>query len=80
MEKEIIVVPDQDEAGLKLIDSAVEYNYSVSVPDWPADIKDVNDAVCCYGEITTLLMIMESRVSGKIKIEMARKKLKAKVR
>jgi hypothetical protein len=80
LEKEIIVVPDQDEAGLKLIDSALEYNYSVSIPDWPADIKDVNDAVCRYGEITTLLMIMESRVSGKIKIEMARKKLKAKVK
>ena len=80
LEKEIIVVPDQDEAGLKLIDSAVEYGYSVSVPDWPNDIKDVNDAVCRYGEITTLLMIMESRVSGNIKIEMARKKLKAKVK
>jgi len=80
LEKEIIVVPDQDEAGLKLIDSALEYGYSVSVPPWPADIKDVNDAVCRYGKLTTLLSIFENRVSGKIKIEMARKKLKAKVK
>jgi len=77
--KEIIVVPDHDEAGLKLIDSAVEYNYSVSIPDWPADVKDVNDAVCKYGKLTTLLSIFESRVSGKIRIEMARKKLKKKI-
>lgn len=79
LEKEIIVVPDHDEAGLKLIDSALEYNYSVSVPPWPADIKDVNDAVCRYGKLTTLLSIFENRVSGKIKIEMIKKKLKQKV-
>ena len=79
LEKEIVVVPDHDDAGLKLIDSALEYNYSVSIPDWPADVKDVNDAVCRYGKITTLLSIFESRVSGKIRIEMARKKLKKKI-
>ena len=80
LEKEIIVVPDHDAAGLKLIDSALEYGYSVSVPDWGADVKDVNDAVLKYGRITTLLSIMENRVSGKIKITMSRKKLERKVK
>jgi hypothetical protein len=80
LEKEIVVVPDHDEAGLKLIDSATEYGWSVSVPDWPEDIKDVNDAVCRYGRITTLLSIMENRVGGKIKITMSRKKLERKIR
>ena len=80
LEKEIIVVPDHDAAGLKLIDSALEYGYSVSVPDWDVDVKDVNDAVCKYGRITTLLSIMENRVSGKIKITMSRKKLERKVK
>ena len=80
LEKEIIVVPDHDAAGLKLIDSALEYGYSVSVPDWSADIKDVNDAVCKYGKLTTLLSIFENRVSGNIKIKMARKKLEKKIR
>lgn len=79
LEKEIIVVPDQDAPGLKLIDSALEYGYSVSVPDWPEDVKDVNDAVCKYGKLTTLLSILENRVSGKIKTEMSRKKLRAKL-
>ena len=80
LEKEIIVVPDHDAAGLKLIDSALEFGYSVSVPDWGEDVKDVNDAVCKYGRITTLLSIMENRVSGKIKITMSRKKLERKVK
>jgi len=80
LEKQVIVVPDHDEAGLKLLDSAQENHWSVSVPDWPADIKDVNDAVCRYGKLTTLLSIFENRVSGKIKIKMARKKLEKKIR
>jgi hypothetical protein len=80
LEKEIIVVPDHDEAGLKMIDSALEYGYSVSVPDWPADVKDVNDAVCKFGRITTLMSIFENRVSGKIKITMSRKKLERKIK
>jgi len=80
LEKQIIVVPDHDEAGLKLVDSAQENHWSVSVPDWSADIKDVNDAVCKYGKLTTLLSIFENRVSGNIKIKMARKKLEKKIR
>jgi len=80
LEKQIIVVPDHDEAGLKLLDSAQENHWNVSVPDWPADIKDVNDAVCRYGKLTTLVSIFENRVSGNIKIKMARKKLEKKIR
>jgi len=80
LEKQIIVVPDHDEAGLKLIDSAQENHWSVSVPDWPSEVKDVNDAVCKYGKLTTLVSIFENRVSGNIKIKMARKKLERKIR
>jgi len=79
LEKQIIVVPDHDEAGLKLLDSAQENHWSVSVPDWDVDIKDVNDAVCKYGKLTTLVSIFENRVSGNIKIKMARKKLERKI-
>ena len=80
LEKQIIVVPDHDEAGLKLLDSAQSNQWSVSVPDWPEDIKDVNDAVCKYGKLTTLMSIFENRVSGNIKIKMARKKLERKIK
>ena len=78
--KQITVVPDQDEAGLKLIDRAVELGWAVSIPDWPAHIKDVNDAVKHYGKLGTLITIMNSRETSKIKIELAKRKLVKKVK
>lgn len=73
--KEIIVVPDQDKAGIELIDRAVELGWSVSIPDWPEHIKDVNDAVKAYGKLATLLTIMQARETSKIKIELRKKNL-----
>jgi hypothetical protein len=73
--KEIIVVPDQDKAGIELIDRAVELGWSVSIPDWPEDVKDVNDAVVKFGKLATLLTIMQSRETSKIKIELRKKNL-----
>jgi DNA primase len=71
--KEITVVPDQDQAGLELIDRAVELGWAVSIPDWPSDVKDVNDAVIQLGRLGTLLTIMQARETSKIKIELKRK-------
>ena len=73
--KQVTVVPDQDEAGLKLIDRAVELGWAVSIPDWPEHIKDVNDAVKHYGKLGTLITIMNTRETSKIKIELAKRKL-----
>jgi predicted RNA-binding Zn-ribbon protein involved in translation (DUF1610 family) len=73
--REVVVVPDQDSAGLNLVDSAVELGWSVSIPDWPADVKDVNDAVRRFGKLATLITILEHKESSKIKIELKRKKL-----
>jgi DNA primase len=73
--KEVIVVPDQDQAGIDLIDRAVELGWSVSMPDWPSGIKDVNDAVIEYGKLATLLTIMQARETSKIKIELKKKQL-----
>ena len=78
--KQITVVPDQDEAGLKLIDRAVELGWAVSIPDWPEHIKDVNDAVKHYGKLGTLITIMNTRETSKIKIELAKRKLVKKVK
>jgi len=38
---EVIVIPDQDEAGLNLIKKAMEYGWSVAFPTWDNDVKDV---------------------------------------
>jgi DNA primase len=66
------VVPDQDSAGLELIDRAVELGWAVSIPAWE-DCKDVNDAVKKYGRLGTLLTIMQARETSKIKIELRKK-------
>jgi hypothetical protein len=75
LSKEIIVVPDQDLAGMDLVDRAVELGWSVSMPPWPSDIKDVNDAVVKYGRLATLLTIIQSRETSKLKIELRKKQL-----
>jgi DNA primase len=73
--KQVTVVPDQDKAGLELIDRAVELGWAVSIPTWPEHIKDVNDAVIAYGRLGALLTIMQARETSRIKIEMHKKKL-----
>lgn len=75
LNKQIIFVPDQDKTGLTMCDRALELGYSVSIPNWSADVKDVNDAVVKYGKLTTLLSILQNATTSKIKIEMQRKKL-----
>jgi hypothetical protein len=77
--KSVVVVPDQDQAGLELIDRAVELGWAVSIPDWPAGIKDVNDAVMQLGRLGALLTIMQSRETSRIKIEMNKKWLTKKI-
>jgi hypothetical protein len=73
--RDVVVVPDQDAAGMKLVDRAVELGWAVSMPDWPADIKDVNDAVIRWGRLATVLTIMQARETSRIKIELRKKQL-----
>lgn len=78
--REIVVVPDQDEAGMKLIDRAVELGWAVSIPVWPEGCKDVNDAVIQLGRLGTLLTILEHKETSKIKIEIRKKQLAQRLR
>ena len=75
LNREIVVVPDQDSAGLKLIDAAIKYGLSVSIPEWEADVKDINDAVVRYGKLHTLINIIKHKNSSSVKIKLARKQL-----
>jgi DNA primase len=77
--REVVVVPDQDEAGMKLVDRAVELGWSVSMPEWP-DCKDVNDAVIKYGRLGALLIIMQAREHSRIKIELRKKQIVKRLR
>ena len=65
--KEVIVVPDQDKPGLVLAEQAIEAGFSISVPIWPEDVKDVNDAVKKFGRLGALFSIMAMRTSSKIR-------------
>lgn len=80
LDRDITVVPDQDEAGMRLVDRAVELNWAVSIPEWPPDVKDVNDAVKKWGRLATLITIMQSRETSKLKIELRKKQLVKRIR
>jgi DNA primase len=73
--RDVTVVPDQDTAGMALVDRALELGWAVSMPEWGEGIKDVNDAVIKFGRLTTLLIILQNRETSRIKIEIKRKKL-----
>ena len=75
LSKEVIVVPDKDRAGAKMIQAALAHGWNVSLPPWENDIKDVADAVKRYGKIYTLATILHYKESNKIKIEILKKKL-----
>ena len=54
LNKDVIVVPDRDQAGSKLVEQAIDYGWGVSMPNWDSDITDVGEAVQRYGRIFTL--------------------------
>jgi hypothetical protein len=78
--REVVVVPDQDAPGMKLVDRAIELGWSVSMPEWGDDVKDVNDAVIKYGRLGALLIIMQAREHSRIKIELRKKQIVKRIR
>jgi len=77
---EIIVVPDQDIAGLELVDQAIERGWDVAFPTWADDINDVADAVLRYGKLFVLVDIIKTAVSGQIKLKVARNNFENKLK
>jgi len=79
LNSEIIVIPDQDRAGLDLIEKAIHYNFSVAFPNWEDDVKDVAEAVQRYGKLFVVVDAIKSAQHGEIKIKMAKKQLESKL-
>lgn len=69
--KEVIVVPDHDRAGLEIADRALELGYKVSIPDWQ-DCKDVNEAVLKWGKLSVIMSIIQAATSSSIKVRLNR--------
>lgn len=73
--REVIVVPDADKAGTKLVDAALEYGWDVSYPVWQEKYKDVGSAVEALGKLFVIKSILDARETSKLKIELLKKKL-----
>jgi hypothetical protein len=76
---DVIVIPDQDRAGLNLINRAIELDWAVAFPTWSSDVKDVADAVQKYGKLFVLVDAIKTAQRGAIKINMAKKQLEHKL-
>ena len=75
--KQVIVVPDKDKPGAKLVKAALENGWSVSLPPWEDHIKDAAKAAEVYGRLYTLTTILHYQETNKIKIQLLQKKLEA---
>jgi DNA primase len=73
LNRQVIVVPDQDEAGQKLIDQAMEFGWGVAFPEWGVGVTDVADAVLKYGRLFTIQSILKTTETSKLKIDLTRK-------
>lgn len=74
LNREIILVPDKDSKGASMIEQAIEFNWSVSMPDWPDNVKDINDAVIKLGRLSTLWLILNAKETYPLKIRLRAKK------
>ena len=72
--KELVLVPDKDHEGPRTVEQAIDMGWSVSMPDWPAGVKDVNDAVIKIGQLATLWLIVQAKESNSLKIQLRAKK------
>lgn len=78
--KEVIVIPDQDQAGLMLIKQAIDYDWSVAFPNWSEDVKDCADAVKKYGKLFVIVDAIKTAQHGAIRLEMAKKTQEQKIK
>jgi hypothetical protein len=68
--RQVIVVPDRDRSGKRLVEQAVEYGWSVSFPLWEPDVKDAAEAHRRYGKLYTLRSILADVETSGLKIKL----------
>jgi len=73
LDKDIILLPDFDSAGIDTINTAIKRGWSVAFPEWEPDIKDANDAVMRYGRLFTVSSILNSVETSSTKIKILAK-------
>ena len=83
LQKQIIVVPDYDAAGLKnddnnFIPKAIKNNWYVSFPDWDG-LKDINAATKEYGRLFVIKSIFDNATNNPTTIKVKQKLLQSKI-
>jgi hypothetical protein len=73
LNRQVIIVPDRDKPGEKLINQAKEFGWCVAFPEWTEGVNDVADAVLKYGRLFTIQSILKTTESSKLKIDLKRK-------
>lgn len=71
-DKEIILLPDRDKSGNKMVQQLLEENlpFSVAFPNWERGIKDAEQAAKKYGRLYTIYSILNSKENNKELIKM----------
>jgi hypothetical protein len=69
LQRRVIVVPDRDKSGYKIIEQAIEFGWNVSFPNWE-DCKDINDSCIKYGRLHTLHNIVLNAEQNELKIKL----------
>ena len=73
LNRQVIVIPDRDAPGEKLINQAMEFGWGVAFPEWPKQVNDVAEAVAKYGRLFVLQSILKTTENNKLKIDLKRK-------
>jgi hypothetical protein len=73
LNRQVIVVPDRDAPGEKLVNQAIEYGWSVAFPEWEDGVNDIAEAVQRYGRLFTIQSILKTTEKTKLKIDLKRK-------
>lgn len=78
LNKDIIVIPDNDKDGGELVKIALKEKWAIAFPNWGKDIKDAGAATEKYGRILTVQSIIKSAefnpISAKLKWDLKQKR------
>jgi len=80
LNKQVIVIPDQDRPGLELLKRAVQYDWAVAFPNWGEQVKDCADAVKHYGRLFVTVDTIKTAQQGAIKINIAKQNLEHRLK
>jgi len=71
--KVVVVIPDFEQSGMPLVESAIEYGWKVAFPLWATENSDVSSACAKYGRLYVTKDILSNIYSGKTSIELKMK-------